>query len=95
MSALKWLLLLAVLGVAVWWFTRDPVEAAYQKCLSSVSSEMNRSIQADASNPVEKAVADALKGMGSAIGSAGCEAMRSACKNDRDGAICKAALAQF
>ena len=95
MSALKWLVLLVAIGVAVWWFTRDPVEVAYQKCLARVSAEMEKSVKADPSNPVEKAMADAVKGMGSAIGNAACEAMRAACKDDRDSAICKAALAQF
>ncbi len=95
MAALKWIILLAVIGAAIWWFTRDPVEVAYQKCLASVSAEMEKSIKVEDSNAVEKAMADAVKGMGSAVGGAMCEAMRASCKDDRDGALCKAALAQF
>lgn len=91
----KWLLLLIVAGVAVWWFTRDPVEVAYQKCLDKVAAEMQTAAPAKDSNAVEKAMADAVVGMGSAMGNAACEAMRSACKDDRDSAVCKAALAQF
>ena len=34
----KGLLLLIIAGVAVWWFTRDPVEVAYQKCLRQVAA---------------------------------------------------------
>ncbi len=95
MAALKWIILLAAIAAAIWWFTRDPVEVAYQKCLAKVSAEMDKSVKVDGDNAVEKAMADAVKGMGSAMGGAMCEAMRSACKEDRDGAICKAALAQF
>lgn len=91
----KWLLLLIVAGVAVWWFTRDPVEVAYQKCLDKVAAEMQTSAPAKDSNAVEKAMADAVVGMGSAMGNAMCEAMRAACKDDRDSAVCKAAIAQF
>ena len=46
-------------------------------------------------NEFEKAMADAVKGMGKAMGTAACDAMRAACKDDRDGALCKAAMAQF
>ena len=80
MSALKWIIVIAVIGAAIWWFTRDPVEVAYQKCLAGVSAKMEKSIKVDSSNAVEKAMADAVKGMGSAMGGAVCEAMRGACK---------------
>ena len=90
----KWIVLLIAAGVAVWWFTRDPVEVAYQKCLNKVAAEFKESSSAS-SNELEKAMADAVKGVGSAMGNAACEAMRSACKDNREGAICKAAMAQF
>jgi hypothetical protein len=90
----KWLVVVVAVAVAVWWFTRDPVEVAYQKCLKQVSGEMDKSVSSGSSD-IEKAMADAVKGVGKAVGTAGCEAMRSACKDNRDGALCKAALAQF
>ena len=90
----KWLLLLIVAGLALWWFTRDPVEVAYQKCLKEVAAGVEKST-ASGSNEFEKAMADAVKGLGKAMGTAGCDAMRAACKEDRDGALCKAAMAQF
>lgn len=90
----KWLAVLIAIGVAVWWFTRDPVEVAYRKCLDQVAEGMDKSVPGGDSD-VEKAMADAVKGMGKAMGTAACEAMRSACKDDRDGALCKAAMAQF
>ncbi|HWS27956.1 MAG TPA: hypothetical protein VN259_15445 [Xanthomonadales bacterium] len=90
----KWLLLLIVAGLAVWWFTRDPVEVAYQKCLRQVAAGVEKSTASD-SNEFEKAMADAVKGVGKAMGTAGCDAMRAACKDDRDGVLCKAAMAQF
>lgn len=89
----KWLLLLIVAGLAVWWFTRDPVEVAYQKCLKDVAASTEQST--GGGNELEKAMADAVKGVGKAMGTAGCEAMRAACKDDRDGVLCKAAMAQF
>ena len=55
----KWLLLLIVAGLAVWWFTRDPVEVAYQNCLDKVAAEMQTAAPAKDSNAVEKAMADA------------------------------------
>jgi hypothetical protein len=90
----KLLVFLIAVGVAVWWFTRDPVEVAYQKCLDQVADSMDKSVAGGGSD-VEKAMADAVKGMGKAMGTAACEAMRAACKDDRDGALCKAAMAQF
>jgi hypothetical protein len=93
MSGLKWLLVLAAVAAAVWWFTRDPVEVAYQKCLAQVEEQMTGG--APAGNAAEQALSDAMKGMGSALGNAVCDSMRAACKEDRDSAICKAALAQF
>ena len=90
----KWLLLLIVAGLALWWFTRDPVEVAYQKCLKEVAAGVEKST-ASGSNEFEKAMADAVKSMGKAMGTAGCDAMRAACKDDRDGVLCKAAMAQF
>ena len=39
----EWLLLLIIAGVAVWWFTRDPVEVAYQKCLKDVATGVEKS----------------------------------------------------
>lgn len=90
----KWLLVLIVIAAAVWWFTRDPVEVAYQKCLSQVADSMKDAVPAGDSD-LEKAMADMVKGMGAAAGNAGCEALRAACKENRDGALCKAALAQF
>lgn len=85
-----------VIGLAAWWWLgRDPVEVAYQKCLKRVESEMSKATATDTRSPTEKAMADAVKGFGSALGNAGCEAMRSACKENREGAVCKAAMAQF
>lgn len=89
----KWLLLLIIAGLAVWWFTRDPVEVAYQKCLKDVAAGTDQSTSGG--NEFEKAMADAVKGVGKAMGTAGCDAMRAACKDDRDGVLCKAAMAQF
>ena len=90
----KWLLLLIIAGLAVWWFTRDPVEVAYQKCLRDVAAGVDASTSSGSSE-FEKAMADAVKGVGKAMGTAGCDAMRAACKDYRDGVLCKAALAQF
>lgn len=90
----KWLLIFIAAGLAIWWFTRDPVEVAYRKCLDSVAAGMEQSVSSGG-NEVEKAMADAVKGVGKAMGTAGCEAMRAACKEDRDGVLCKAAMAQF
>ena len=90
----KLLVFLIAAGLAIWWFTRDPVEVAYQKCLDQMSASMDKSVQGGDSD-VEKAMADAVKGMGKAMGTAVCDAMRAACKEDRDGALCKAAMAQF
>lgn len=90
----KWIAVVVAVVVAVWWFTRDPVEVAYQKCLKQVNSEMDKSVSRGG-NDVEKAVADAVKGVRKAVGTAACDAMRAACKSNRDGAVCKAAMAQF
>jgi hypothetical protein len=90
----KWIVIVVAVAVAVWWFTRDPVEVAYQKCLRQVSSDMDKSVSSGG-NDVEKAMADAVKGLGKAMGTAACEAMRATCKDNRDGAMCKAAMAQF
>lgn len=90
----KWLLVFILAGLAAWWFTRDPVEVAYQKCLDQVAEGMDKSVSSGG-NEFEKAMADAVKGMGKAMGTAACDAMRAACKDDRDGALCKAAMAQF
>jgi len=90
----KWIALLIAAGVAVWWFTRDPVEVAYQNCLKKVAAGVAQS-SSGSSNEFEKAMADAVKGVSSAMGNAACEAMRSSCKDNRDGALCKAAIAQF
>lgn len=90
----KLLVFLIAAALAIWWFTRDPVEVAYQKCLDQMSASMDKSVQGGDSD-VEKAMADAVKGMGKAMGTAVCDAMRAACKEDRDGALCKAAMAQF
>ncbi len=90
----KWIVVIIAVAVAVWWFTRDPVEVAYQKCLRQVSAELETSASGGSSD-LEKAMADAVKGVGKAMGTAGCEAMRAACKDNRDGALCKAAMAQF
>jgi len=95
MSASKWIILLVGVGVALWWFTRDPVEVAYRACLARVSAELDKSLTASSDNAMEKAVSDAAKQMGTAMGNAGCEAMREACKRDVDGVLCKAAMAQF
>jgi hypothetical protein len=95
MKAGGWVVVIAIIGVAVWWFTRDPVEVAYQKCLAAVERKMDREVRADADNAAERAIADAVKGMGKAVGAAICEAMKDTCTKDRDGPLCKAALAQF
>jgi len=92
---MKWLLLLAAVAAAVWWFfLRDPVEVAYRKCLAQVEAGAQIKVDAGASE-LEKSLADAMQGMGQAAGKAGCEAMREACRENRDGAICKAVMAQF
>lgn len=93
MSKLPWFILIAVAVAAAWWFTRDPVEVAYQKCMKEVEASMAGS--QSSGNELEKAMADAVKGMGTAMGQAACDAMRSACKENRDSAVCKAAIAQF
>jgi hypothetical protein len=95
MKAGGWVVVIAIIGVAVWWFTRDPVEVAYQKCLAAVELKMEQEVQSDSGNAAERAMADAVKGMGKAMGAAMCEAMKEACTKDRDGPLCKAALAQF
>ncbi|GMU43293.1 MAG: hypothetical protein IT479_11195 [Xanthomonadales bacterium] len=91
----KWVLVLAVVAVAVWWFfLRDPVEVAYGKCLARVEAGAQVDSNADASE-IEKSLASAMQGMGQAVGKAGCDAMREVCRENREGAICKAVLAQF
>ncbi len=92
---MKWVLILVVVGVAIWWFQRDPVEVAYEKCLARVSEEMTPATPNANAGAAEKAMADAVKSMGAAMGSTVCDAIRTACRSDRDSAICKAALAQF
>lgn len=93
MLKLPWFILIVAAVAAAWWFTRDPVEVAYQKCMKQVENSLadNQSSGSDA----EKAIADAVKGMGKAMGQAACDAMRSACAENRDSAVCKAAIAQF
>lgn len=92
---MKWFLLLAAVAAAIWWFfLRDPVEVAYQKCLDKVAAGAEVKVDADASE-IEKSLAGAVQGMGQAAGKAGCEAMREACRENRDGALCKAVMAQF
>lgn len=93
MSKLPWFILLAVAVAAAWWYTRDPVEVAYQKCMKQVEASMAGS--QSTGSEAEKAIADAMKGMGQAMGQAACDAMRSACQDNRDSAVCKAAIAQF
>lgn len=93
MSKLPWFILIAAAVAAAWWFTRDPVEVAYQKCMKQVESSVAES-QSGGSD-AEKAIADAVKGMGKAMGQAACDAMRTACADNRDSAVCKAAIAQF
>jgi hypothetical protein len=95
MKAGGWVVVIAIIGVAIWWFTRDPVEVAYQKCLAAVELKMDREMRSDSDNAAERAMADAVKGMGKAMGAAMCEAMKETCTKDRDGPLCKAALAQF
>jgi hypothetical protein len=95
MKILVALLMLAGLGAAAWWFTRDPVEVAYAKCVAAVEHKMESSIEKKGDSPLEAAMADTLKGLGSTMGIAVCEAMRESCRDDRDGPLCKAALAQF
>jgi hypothetical protein len=91
----KWVFLLALAAAAVWWFfLRDPVEVAYQKCLDKVAAGAEVKVDSGASE-LEKSLAGAVQGMGEAAGKAGCEAMRDACRENRDGAICKAVMAQF
>lgn len=94
MKTLFALLLLGALGVGVWWMTRDPVQVAYDKCVRAVNHKMEQSVSGG-DNALEQAMADAVKGIGSTMGIAVCEAMRESCEADRDGPVCKAALAQF
>ncbi len=87
-------MLLLAAGIA-WWLMRDPVEVAYGKCVNAVERKVDESIEPNRESALENAMADAVKGIGSTLGIAACEAMRDTCRSDRDGALCKAALAQF
>ena len=95
MKAGAWVVLMAAVGVAIWWFTRDPVEVAYQKCLAAVEAKMEQEVDSASGNAAERAMAAAVMGMGKAMGAAMCEAMKETCSKDRDNPLCKAAMAQF
>ena len=76
--------------------SKDPVERAYQSCLSKMKSEIGDKMRAEQAGKADPTgLSGAATAMAEGMGKSICESMKSACEQDPNGQICRAAIAQF
>jgi hypothetical protein len=73
----------------------SPAERAYKGCKAQFDAAAEKARANPPGDPTAKAMADAMLTMNSQLGEATCGAIRDNCKADPNGALCRAAVAEF
>jgi hypothetical protein len=91
--ALILLFALALLPIAG---CKSKAEKAYDNCMAQMEKATNEATGANnAKTEAEKAFAQTAGTMVQAMGASVCQAVKSACDKDPDGAVCAAAISQY
>lgn len=75
----------------------DPIERAYDNCVARLEAQLadaEKEAAAQDNKPAQMVVQTAVEA-GRKMGMAACEGMRDSCREDPEGAICKAAIKTY
>ena len=76
--------------------SKDPAEKAYQACMEKVKSEIGDEMRAEiAKNGSTAGMGDAMVNMAEGLAKGMCETIKTSCKQDPNGIICKTAIEQY